>query len=113
MKRGEVYLAYLNPNKGREVGKLRPVLMFQSDFLNEVSHPTVIILPLTTQLIDDAYPLRYRISKRDKLLRDSDVLCDQIRAVSIERIKNDLICKINENEITEIEKQVGLVLGFM
>jgi len=112
MKRGEIYLAYLNPNKGKEVGKLRPVLILQSDFLNEVNHPTVIILPLTTQLIDNAYPLRYRISKRGKLRQDSDVLCDQIRSISIQRIKDDLICKVYDDEMIEIEKQVKLVLDF-
>ena len=52
MKRGEIYLAYLNPNKGKEVGKLRPILILQTDILNEIKHPTVIILPLTTQLKD-------------------------------------------------------------
>jgi len=73
MKRGEVYLAYLNPNKGKEVGKLRPVLILQTDFLNEINHLTIIILPLSTKLIDNAYPLRYRIKKRDKLEKDSDI----------------------------------------
>ena len=112
MKRGEVYLAYLNPNKGKEVGKLKPVLIFQTDFLNEINHPTIIILPLSTKLIDNAYPLRYRIKKRDKLEKDSDILCDQIRAISIERIRGDRLTILSEKELKDIEKQVKLILEF-
>jgi len=112
MRRGEVYLAYLNPNKGKEVGKLRPVLILQTDFLNEVNHPTVIVLPLSTKLIDDAYPLRYRINKRDNLEKDSDILCDQVRAISIERIRGEKLTVLNQEELKDIEKLVKLVLEF-
>ena len=104
MKRGEIYLAYLNPNKGKEVGKLRPVLILQTDILNEIKHPTVIILPLTTQL-KDSQILRHRITKRGNLKQNSDVLCDQIRAISIERIKSEKIATLTRTELKEIEKK--------
>ena len=78
-QKGEIYLAKLNPKKGNEVGKIRPVLIYQTNILNGCEHPTTIILPISTVLIDDAYPLRYRITKRDNLEKTSDVLCDQIR----------------------------------
>ena len=52
-KKGEIYLANLNPKKGNEVGKLRPVLIYQTDMLNEILHPTTSILPLSTNLIDE------------------------------------------------------------
>ena len=66
-KKGEIYLARLNPRKGNEVGKIRPVLIFQTNMLNDIEHPTTLIIPLSTYLIDDAYPLRYRVTKRDAL----------------------------------------------
>lgn len=44
--RGEIWLANLNPvKKNNEVGKVRPVLIFQNDDLNESQYPTTIILP--------------------------------------------------------------------
>ncbi len=110
-KKGEIYLAKLNLKKGNEVGKIRPVLIYQTDFLNDCEHPTTIILPISTVLIDDTYPLRYRISKRDKLEKDSDVLCDQIRALDNNRIIPDLLTKLSFKEILEIDKQVKIVLG--
>ncbi len=62
-KKGDIYLANLNPQKGKDIGKLRPVLVFQTNLLNEVEHLTTIILPLSTYLIDESYPLRFRIKK--------------------------------------------------
>lgn len=109
-EKGEIYLARLNPKKGNEVGKLRPVLIYQTDLLNECKHLTTIILPLSTILIDGAYPLRYRVSKRDDLEKDSDILCDQIRALDNQRIIPKLLTKLSVKEILQIDRQVGLVL---
>lgn len=73
--RGGIYLANLNPSKGSEIGKIRPVLIIQSDALNSIKHTTVNILPLTTHLKDDTF-LRVRIQKCDQLNHDSDIVCD-------------------------------------
>jgi len=109
-KKGEIYLAKLNPKKGNEVGKIRPILIYQTNLLNDCQHPTTIILPLSTILIDNTYPLRYRINKRDKLEKDSDILCDQIRALDNQRIIPNLIATLSYKEILEIDKQIKIVL---
>ena len=109
-KKGEIYLAKLNPKKGNEVGKIRPVLIYQTNLLNDCEHPTTIILPISTILIDDTYPLRYRINKRDNLEKDSDILCDQIRALDNTRIIPNMLTKLNFKEILEIDKQIKIVL---
>ena len=109
-QKGEIYLAKLIPKKGNEVGKIRPVLIYQTNILNECEHPTTIILPISTVLIDNAYPLRYRITKRDKLDKTSDILCDQIRALDNQRILEGFLTKLTYQEILEIDKQVKIVL---
>lgn len=109
-QKGEIYLAKLNPKKGNEVGKIRPVLIYQTNILNDCEHPTTIVLPISTVLIDGAFPLRYRITKRDKLEKTSDVLCDQIRALDNQRILNGLIAKLTHKEMLEIDQQVKIVL---
>ena len=111
IKRGEIYLVNLNPRRGNEVGKLRPALILQTDALNEILHPTVIILPLTTNLIDQNI-LRFRIKKRDKLEKDSDVLCDQVRAIDIERIKSKPLTTLSDEELLQLEQRVKIVLDF-
>lgn len=110
-KKGEIYLANLNPRKGNEVGKLRPVLIYQTDMLNDIGHPTTVVLPLSTHLIDESYPLRYRIIKREKLQQTSEVICDNIRAVDNGRIKKGKIAQLSLKEIIEIDLQMKIVLG--
>jgi mRNA interferase MazF len=109
-QKGEIYLAKLNPKKGNEVGKIRPVLIYQTDFLNECEHPTTIVLPLSTVLIDNTYPLRYRITSREKLDKTSDVLCDQMRALDNQRILDGLLTKLTYIEMLNIDKQVKIIL---
>jgi len=49
-RRGEVWSANLNPRRGSEAGKVQPVLVIQSDLLNETDHASTWILPCTTRL---------------------------------------------------------------
>jgi len=112
-KKGEIYLAKLNPKKGNEVGKLRPVLIYQTNLLNEISHPTTTILPLSTHLIDESYPLRFRIQKRDKLEVSSEILCDQIRTIDNQRIINEKLTTLSDEEMEQINKQVKIVLDLV
>ena len=113
VERGSIYLAKLYPAKGHEPGKTRPVLILQTNMLNHIAHSTVIIVPLTTQLIPDAYPLRYPLSKRDKLLQNSELLCDQIRAIDINRILPEKLASLSDQEMLEIEYQIQIILGFI
>jgi mRNA interferase MazF len=48
MRRGEIWLTNLNPPRGREIGKMSPVLVVQSDELLAIDIPLVVVLPLTT-----------------------------------------------------------------
>jgi len=112
IKRGEIYLVNLNPKRGNEVGKLRPVLILQTDALNEVAHPTVIVLPLSTKLIDQQI-LRFRITKRDRLDKDSDILCDQIRTIDIHRIVSEPLTRLSEEELAQVEERVKIILDLI
>ncbi len=110
-KRGAIYLANFNLSKGNEPGKIRPCVVMQSDLLNEVGHPSTTVLPLTTQLIDDAAPLRYRIKARDKLHTDSDLMLDQTRTIDNQRITSNLLTALTQTELFEIEVLWQTVLG--
>lgn len=109
-KRGGIYLANFNPSKGTEAGKIRPCLVMQSNLLNEVGHPSTTILPLTTQLIDDAEPLRLRLSSRDGLEYDSDVMLDQARTIDNRRMNSDMLATLSKEEMGKIELYLRIVL---
>ena len=71
--RGEIWLANLNPKHGTEPGKTRPVLIVQAQALLDAQHPSTLVIPLTTKLIDDAEPLRLRLTPTNRLRRVSDL----------------------------------------
>lgn len=108
-KKGAIWLANLNPQRKNEVGKVRPVLLMQNDELAEDGYPTMLVLPLTTDLIDDAEPLRIRIKAREKLQKDSDVLVAQMRAVDISRLIEPLAV-LGGDELNRIETALLRVL---
>lgn len=62
-ERGAIWLANLNPRRGAEPGQTRPVLIVQSQALLAAGHPSTLIIPLTTNLIEDAEPPRSSYDK--------------------------------------------------
>ncbi len=108
---GEIWLANLNPTKGTELGKTRPVLILQHQALLNVGHPSTLIVPLTTQLMDHAEPLRVRILAQDKLERDSDLLIDQLRAIDNQRLLSGPLMHCNEALLLKIHSMVVEVMG--
>jgi mRNA interferase MazF len=110
-RRGDIWTANLNPGKGTEPGKTRPVVILQSQTLLDIEHPSSIVLPLTTQLIDGAEPLRLRISARERLVSDSDILVDQIRAIDNKRLVDGPLASLNPAELAQLLDYVNEVLG--
>jgi mRNA interferase MazF len=84
----------------------------QSDLLNDVDHPGTTVLPLTTLLIDDAEPLRYRIKSRDNLKADSDIMLDQTRTIDNKRMTSNTLTTLSSAEMIEVELLWQTVLGF-
>ena len=109
-RRGGIYLANFSPSRGTEPGKVRPCIVMQSNLLNDVGHPSTIVIPLTTQLIDDAAPLRYRLASREGLKCDSDVMLDQTRTGDNRRISGDILTNLTNEEMGKIELYWRIVL---
>jgi len=108
---GEIWLANLNPGRGTEPGKIRPVLILQNQALLDADHPSTLIIPLTTNLIEDAEPLRLRIAAQGALDRDSDLLVDQLRAVDNKRLIEGPLLRLDEEVLGLVYRAVLEVLG--
>lgn len=102
LKLGEVWLANLNPGKGSEPGKTRPVLIVQGQALLDAGHPSTLIVPLTTKLIEDAEPLRIRVAAHGKLAHDSDLLIDQLRAIDNRRLTEGPLMRCDEKLMARV-----------
>jgi len=108
-KQFEVWIADLNPRMGTETGKIRPVVILQTDLLNSF-HPSTIICPITTNVQKDAEILRVHLKKgMANLKEDCDVLVDQIRAIDNRRLKKKLGTLPEEIE-GQIKSNVSIIL---
>lgn len=107
IKKGEIYLANLGNIKKEDIGKIRPVLIFQNNLLNRMLSETtfndVIVIPLSSQIVKNDFS--YIINKRDRLQKDSTILCNAIKMINAKRLKTDkgYLTKLNKNEIKNIE----------
>ena len=87
--RGEVCFADLNPARGHEQAKVRPVLVVSNDTFNCGAADLVTILPITET--DRGIPLHVKINPPEGgLRRDCFVQCEQIRTISKARIRKRL-----------------------
>ena len=109
IKQFDVWIADLNPTLGTEAGKIRPVVIVQTDLLNPV-HPSTIICPISTNLQEDADILRVHLKKgMAKLKEDCDILIDQVRAIDNKRLQKRLGTLPEEIE-DKVRKNLSIIL---
>ncbi len=111
MKRGEIWTANLNPSRGREFGKVRPVLVMQADELIAADTPMVFVLPLTSQVRPEFKLWRVGVRARDRLREDCQVVVDQPRALDRARIGDGPLTKLTPVELATVEQSLRVVLG--
>ncbi|MGH7334043.1 MAG: type II toxin-antitoxin system PemK/MazF family toxin [Candidatus Rokuibacteriota bacterium] len=102
LRRGEVWLASLDPRRGSEPGKTRPVLVVQAQPLLDASHPSTLVIPLTTRLIEGAEPLRIRVPTARGLRQASDLLVDQLRAIDNRRLVRGPLTRLSPTIMTKV-----------
>lgn len=107
IKQFEIWLADLNLRIGTEPGKVRPVVIVQTDLLNEI-HPSTIICPVTTNVNVDIEILRIHLDKK-QLDYASDILVDQVRAIDNKRLIKKL-SRLTVNQEKLLKKSLRIVL---
>jgi mRNA interferase MazF len=103
IKQFDIWIADLEPQRGTETGKVRPVLIVQTNLLRD--HPSMIVCPITTNVAPESDILRVHLKKGTANLKsESDIMIDQIRAIDNRRLTNkvgelpqDLQQKVKEN----------------
>jgi mRNA interferase MazF len=108
--RGEVWLANLDPRRGTEPGKTRPVLVVQAQALQDSGHSSTVVIPLTTNLQRHAEPLRVRVPASGKLRRPSDLLVDQIRAIDNRRLIRGPLARLPKSLMATVGTAIQEVL---
>jgi mRNA interferase MazF len=110
VQRGDIYLANLDPLQGSEQNGQRPVVVVSRDALNNNS-PIVVVIPCTDAANKKKiYPSHVRIKAgAGGLTMDSVVLCEQVRAISKDRLKKHM-GTLSRSEIASIEASLKITL---
>ena len=110
VRRGDVYLADLDPAIGCEQGGIRPVLVLQNDIGNLYS-PTTIVAAVTAKQTKKKLPVHTPISAC-MLRTDSTLLLEQIRTIDKCRLKSYL-GSASETEMRDIDRALKLSIGLI
>lgn len=106
MKRGDLVTIALQG----DYGKPRPALVIQSDLFD--AHPSVTILPVTSEL-HKAPLFRVDVSPNDEngLRKQSQVMIDKAQTVSREKIGKTFGCLDHESMLA-VNRLLAVFLGF-
>jgi len=109
IKQFEIWIADLNPRVGTETGKIRPVIIVQTDLLNK-EHPSTIICPITTNVKLDSEILRVHLKKaKFGLTEDCDIMIHQVRAIDNKRLVKK-IGEVDSNVGEKIRENLKIIL---
>lgn len=113
IKQYEIWIADLNPQIGTEPDKTRPVLIIQTDLLNQIPHPSTIVCSITTNVKKESEILRVHLKKGEaNLLHNCDVMIDQIRAVDNNRLIKK-VGKLPDNMIDTVKENLMIMMDLV
>lgn len=108
IKQYEIWVANLEPRHGTETGKVRPVLIVQTNLLNQI-HPSTLICPITTNVQLKSEILRVHLKKGiAKVKEDCDIIIDQIRAIDNRRLVRK-VGDLPEELAEEVKENIRII----
>ncbi len=115
MRRGEIYIADLEPVVGSEANKNRPIVIVSNNASNQSVEKYNIgmltIIPLTTN-ISNIFPFQVLLpAKITNLNYDSKAQAEQIRTISSQRLKSSLIATLPNIIMLKIDDALRLHLA--
>ena len=118
IKRAQVWEVDFEPQTHKEEpGKRgRPALVIQTNILNSAGHPTTIVVPGTTNVYRDAqgdgYPLRVSVGKLGSMKQETDLLVDQIRTISNQRLMGDKpLAELSRAHMKRVDDALRMLTG--
>lgn len=104
----DIFYADLSDAVKSEQGGIRPVIIIQNDIGNKYS-PTVIVLPITSEIKKGALPTHCIIHKSEEngLCVDSMVLAEQIRVIDKSRLQGKI------GSLKDIKEQEGVINAYL
>jgi len=109
VKKGDLYWANLGEPIGNEPAYRRPVIIVQSDLFNGSNIPTVLIVPLTTNMALSKAPGNIKFDAKEiGLKRDSVANVSQIISVNRQRL-DEFIGTLDPSIMFMVDNGIKLV----
>ena len=111
IKRGDIYIADLEPIIGSEQGGKRPVLIIQNNKGNKHSS-TTIAAPITTKRVPNYLPIHVFVFASDQtgLPQASCVLLEQLRVLDKSRL-TEYLGKVSRVTMEEVDRALKISVG--
>ncbi len=111
LSRGGIYLARLDPAKGAEVARLRPVAVLSAREVLEVDSPLLFICPLSSRSDATFDALHVALPPRDGLRVTSYALVEHCRAISRSRLLSQRLAQLTDEELATILHRLQRLVG--
>ena len=111
-KRGEIWLVDLEPTRGAELNKTRPVAVVNVEEVGVL--PVRLVAPVTAWSPNKSghvWLVRVRPTKQNALAKESCVDTLQLRGVSLERFSKRL-GRLSADDMDEVTTAIALVTGY-
>lgn len=110
MKRGDVFLANLEPTQGAETQKTRPVVIVSNDAANRAA-ALVTVLPITSN-VSHIFPFEVKLLATDTgLSKDSKAMAQQVRTLDQGRLAKSVAGHVPANLMTQVDAALRLHLS--
>ena len=110
MLQKEIYLADLEPTKGKEQKGKRPVVLISGNTMNE-NFDVCIICPISSKIKNYAGSVKLEKNKTNKLDEDSEILAFQVRTIAKDRMIKK-IGEITDQQLKDIFYALNEVLYY-
>ncbi len=110
IRQGDIYLVDFKKKYNSELGKIRPAVVMQNNFLNRTiekkTYQQVLVVPLSSVAIEDDF--RMKIQSRDRLERDSFIIANWICTLDFDNVlvNKGLITQLTDNEFTQLKEKI-------
>lgn len=109
IRRGDVYIADLDPVTGSEQGGTRPVVVLQNNMGNKHS-PTVIVSPFTSEIKKKQLPTHVYVSNSNCLEVNSMAMLEQVRVLDKQHLK-EYLGYLSRYDMDRLDEALRISLG--
>jgi mRNA interferase MazF len=107
--RREIWWTDFVPTTGREITKDRPAVVLSADELQDSDRGMVIVVPCSST--DRGFPSHVELTPSDSRMKETTyAMCEQIRAVDLQRLKRCVGFVDADNVLRAIEDRVAALL---